>query len=238
MKDEKIIAKIFRYDPSVDTEPSFKEYEVPWEEYMTGLQVLHYINENIEPIGFDYCCRSSLCGRCSCMIDGKPFLSCVKALEPGEHTFEPLIGFPVIKDLVVDHSHIMSKVIDTNVAPQLLEPMTELINIPYDLYWNKLEPLNMCRECMCCYTVCPPLQEENKWDSFIGPSAMAQIAMRYLDPNEKGDRIGQAVFSGLFDCTLCGKCSAVCPAEIPHKELFEAMQKAAADRGLKPKVKA
>lgn len=234
MADDVIIAKIFRYDPSVDAEPTFKTYEVPWEDYMTGLQVLHYINENFEPIGFDYCCRSSLCGRCSCMIDGRPFLSCSKALEPGEHTFEPLAGFPVIKDLVVDHSHVMEKVVATGLAPQTLTPPTELENIPYDLYWNTLEPLNMCRECMCCYTVCPPLQEENKWESFIGPSAMAQVAMRYLDPKDQADRVSQAALSGIFDCTLCGKCSAACPAEIPHVKLFEMLQKAAEEKGLKP----
>jgi succinate dehydrogenase/fumarate reductase iron-sulfur protein len=234
MADEKVVAKIFRYDPSIDAEPTYKTYEVPWEEYITGLQVLHYIHENIEPIGFDYCCRSSLCGRCSCMIDGKPFLACEKALTAGEHTFEPLKGFPVIKDLVVDHSHIMEKVVATGLAPQVLETPTKLENIPYDLYWNTLEPLNMCRECMCCYTVCPPLQEDNKWESFIGPSAMAQIAMRFLDPKEKGDRVSQAAFSGVFECTLCGKCSAVCPAEIPHKKLFEMLQQEAEKRGLKP----
>jgi succinate dehydrogenase/fumarate reductase iron-sulfur protein len=234
MADEKIIAKIFRYDPSVDTEPTYQTYEVPWEEYITGLQVLHYINENIEPIGFDYCCRSSLCGRCSCMIDGKPFLSCSKALTAGEHTFEPLTGFPVIRDLVVDHSHVMEKVAATGLAVETLEKHEKLENVPYDLYWNTLEPLNMCRECMCCYTVCPPLQEEHKWSTFVGPSAMAQIGMRYLDPKDQADRVAQAALSGIFDCTLCGACSAVCPAEIPHVDIFTQLQKAAEERGFKP----
>ncbi len=234
MADKMVIANIFRYDPSVDVEPAYKTYEVPWEEYITALQVFHYINENIEPIGFDYCCRSSLCGRCSCMINGRPFLACAAALEPKEYTFEPLTGFPVIKDLVVDHTPVMTKMVAAGLATQTLEPPKTLGNIPYDLYWNTLEPLNMCRECMCCYTVCPVLQEENKWESFIGPAAMAQVAMRYLDPKEQGDRVSQAAFSGIFDCTLCGKCAAVCPAEIPHVKLFEMLQNAAIERGLKP----
>jgi len=235
MADQVVTIKMFRYDPSVDIEPYFKTYEVPWKEYTTALECLHYINENIEPIGFDYCCRSSLCGRCSIMVDGRPFLACSKALDPGEVTLEPLKGFPVIRDLVVDHSRIMEKVVATGLATESVEPMKTLINIPYDLYWNTLEPLNMCRECMMCNTVCPPLQEENKWESFIGPTAMAQVGMRFLDPNDQADRVAQAALSGIFDCTLCGKCSAVCPAEIPHVQLFTMLQQEAEKAGIKPK---
>ncbi len=231
---ETIVAKIFRYDPSVDQEPTYKSYDVPWKEYTTGLEVLHYINENFEAIGFDYCCRSSLCGRCSMMIDGRPFLACEKTLQPGEHVFEPMLGFPVIRDLVTDHSKIMEKVVATGLAVQSVDPIVQLDNIPYDKYWNTLEPINMCRDCMCCYAVCPPLQEENKWESFIGPSAMAQIAKRAIDPLDRADRVAQAAFSGIFDCTLCGKCSAVCPAEIPHVELFTLLQQEAEARELKP----
>ena len=234
MADQKISAKIYRFDPSVDEAPTYKTYDVPWEQDMTGLMVLHYINENVESIGYDYCCRSSLCGRCSCMIDGKPGLACWRIMTAGEHTFEPLPGFPVIRDLVVDHSRVMKKMVETHIAVQSVEPITKLGNIPYDQYWNVLEPLNMCRECMCCYTVCPPLQEENKWESFIGPAAMAQIGLRFMDPEEKGDRATQAAFSGVFDCILCGKCSMVCPAAIDHVKVIGMLQQAAEAKGLKP----
>jgi len=237
MADEFVTAKITRFDPSVDTEPQVKTYQVPWKKYLTGLEVLHYINENIEPLEFDYCCRSSLCGRCSMLIDGEPKLACWTPLKVGEHTFEPLPGFPVIKDLVIDHSHIMTKMVETGLAVETIDPIdsNNLPKIPYDLYWNTLEKLNMCRECMCCYAVCPPLQEENKWNSFIGPAAMSQIGLRFLDPKDQRDRATQAALSGIFDCTLCGKCDEVCPAFIPHKAVFEALQKAAAEKGLKPK---
>lgn len=234
MADKTISLKVFRYDPSVDTEPTFKTYEVPWKEYTTALECLHYVNENIEPIAFDFCCRSSLCGRCSMMVDGRPFLACTKVLDTGEYTLEPLKGFPVIRDLVVDHSHVMEKVVATGLAVESMQPITTLKNIPYDLYWNTLEPLNMCRECMCCYTVCPVLQEENKWESFIGPAAMAQIAMRHLDPEDQADRVTQAALSGIFDCTLCGKCAAVCPSQIPHVDIFTQLQAAAEEAGMKP----
>jgi len=63
---------------------------------------------------------------------------------------------------------------------------------------------------------------------------MAQVAKRFIDPEDQADRVGQAAFSGIFDCTLCGKCSAVCPAEIPHVQLFTLLQQEAEKAGLKP----
>ena len=63
---------------------------------------------------------------------------------------------------------------------------------------------------------------------------MAQIGLRYLDPKDQGDRATQAAFAGIFDCTLCGKCSEVCPAFIPHVAVFEELQMAAEAKGLKP----
>lgn len=234
MADQTIQAKIFIYDPSTDDEPRYETFEVPWKEYITGLEVLHYINENFKPIGYDYCCRSGLCGRCSCMVDGVPGLACWRVIQPGEHVFEPLKGFPVIRDLVVDHASVTQKMVESKVALETVNPITKLENIDHDLYWNTMEYLNMCKECMCCYAVCPPLQEDKKWDSFIGPAAMAQIGLRFLDPQDEGDRVQQAVISGLFDCTLCGECSKVCPAYIHHSDLFEQMQQAAIERGLKP----
>lgn len=232
-----IRAKVFRYDPSVDVEPYYKEYEVPFQEdpsgFMTGLQVLHYIYENIEPIAFEYNCRTGMCGRCSMAIDGKPGLACYVPLQPGEHTFEPLGGLPIIRDLIVDRAPYMSKFVESGIAKKTVNPVTKSEDIDFDLYWNTLERLNNCRECMCCYEACPVLQEQGMWD-FIGPGAMAQVAYRHLDPHDDADRVGEAVFAGLWRCDLCGACMGVCPSQINHVELFSLLQREAEARGLKP----
>lgn len=234
---DSITARVFRYDPTVDDAPYYKEYEVPWQDdpsgFMTGLQVLHHIYENIEPIVYDYNCRGGLCGRCSMVIDGKPGLACYTPLKPGKHTFEPLEGLPIIRDLMIDRKPYMQKFIETGVAKKTLNPVVKSENIDYDLYWNTLEYLNNCRECMCCYDVCAPLMKRNEWD-FIGPGAMMQVAFRHLDPHDEADRIEQAVFSGLWRCTSCSLCDKVCPAEIPLTKILTMMKAEAEQRGLKP----
>lgn len=234
-----IVAKVYRYDPSVDAEPYYATYEVPFEDsqgdgFMTGLQVLHAINETQEAIGYDYCCRSGLCGRCSMMIDGKAGLACWTPLTPGEHTFEPLPGFPVIRDLVVDRERAYKRILDVAPATLTVDPIVELQPIEHDLYWNTLERINMCRECYCCYAVCPVLQEEGKWSSYAGPAAMAVIAHHDLDTRDQSDRVGQAVFEGVWECQQCGMCTSVCPSHINITELIAGLREKATERGLVP----
>lgn len=233
-----IEATVYRYNPAVDSEPYYLTYEVPFDAdeitgTMTAMQVLEYIYEQIEPIAYDCSCVSGLCGRCSMMIDGTAGLACWTTLEPGSHTFEPLAGFPVVRDLKVDKGAVYERYVDTDLANKTVNPITEIKDIDYDLYWNTLERMNMCRECMCCYADCTALNETG-WSSYVGPGAMVQIAMRYLDPHDEADRVLQAVFSGVFDCVQCGNCTSVCPAAIDIADAIKTLQDAAEARDLKP----
>lgn len=236
---ESITAKVYRYNPAVDVEPTYKSYEVPWvgdetTGTMTAMQVLQYIYDEVEPLGYEYSCVSGLCGRCSMMIDGKASLACWTVLEPGEHTFEPLKGLPVVRDLKVDKRAVYDRYVGTNLANQTVDPIVEIKDIDYDLYWNTLERMNLCRECMCCYASCDALQLGGAWDTFAGPGAMVQIGMRHLDPHDEADRVSQAVFSGVFDCVQCGACNSVCPSAIDIMGTIKLLQNEAVAAGLKP----
>lgn len=238
--NDSITVKLFRYDPSTDVEGRYETYEVPWEDdgcgVMTGLQALKYVYENIDStLAYDFCCRAGLCGRCAMRIDGKPCLACFTPIyKNATHTFEPLETFPVIKDLVIDRGNIDTLFVQTKLACQTVEPIQRLENIDYDLYWEKLERMNMCRECLCCYTVCPKMNQPIRGSEFIGPGAMMQIGLRYLSVADEIDRVEQAAFSGLFECDLCGKCAEVCPSHIDFLGTISALQKDAEARGLKP----
>lgn len=237
---DKVTVEIFRFDPSVDAEPRFDKFEVPWLDegcgVMTGLQALQYIFENEDPtLAYDYCCRAGLCGRCSMKIDGKAGLACFTPLaKGGKHTFEPLDTFPVIKDLVIDRGNTNDLFVQTKIACQTVEPIQKLENIEYDLYWERLERMNMCRECLCCYSVCPKMHEAVRAGEFIGPGAMMQIGLRHLSVNDQMDRVEQAAFSGVFECNLCGECANVCPSHIDLVGTISLLQREAEARGLKP----
>jgi len=106
MTEKTIKVKIFRYDPSVDTEPLFKEYSVPFEQGMSAMNALDYIYQNLDSTIAYYdhagCCLG-ICGRCTGKVNGKSGLLC-QALVEDDVVLEPINMSRVIKDLVVTRS--------------------------------------------------------------------------------------------------------------------------------------
>ena len=78
----------------------------------------------------------------------------------------------------------------------------------------RYQQFSMCINCMLCYAACPVYGLE---ESFLGPAAIA-LAQRYnLDSRDQGrDQRQELVASdeGIWDCTLVGECSAVCPKDV------------------------
>ena len=168
------------------------------------------------------------------LIDGTPRLACVTKLEPGEHTFEPLTGFPVIRDLVVDRSSAYQQFTASRAANLTVDRITKVGDMDYDLYMDVLEPLNLCKECCCCYAIWNEGRDPEQPSRFVGPGAMMQIGARHLDPHDQADRVSQAVFSGLYEFDDWNRCSGVCPAFIDFARIADILKQAAEERGLKP----
>lgn len=104
MSIETIKAKVFRFDSSVDAEPYYETYEVPFEERMSAMDVLDYIYQNLDGTlaYYDHAgCSLGICGRCTGRIDGKPGLFCQTTVK-GNVTLEPLSKEKALKDLVID----------------------------------------------------------------------------------------------------------------------------------------
>jgi succinate dehydrogenase / fumarate reductase iron-sulfur subunit len=96
--------KIFRFDPTVDKEPRYESYEVPYE-YWYGVKVidtLRYIYETFAPgLSFREPCRQQVCGACVVLVNQKPVLACDTFSEK-EMVIEPIPHRQVLKDLVTD----------------------------------------------------------------------------------------------------------------------------------------
>ena len=104
-KKGKIVAKVFRFNPTRDAKPRYDVYEVPAEEPMTILTMLKYIRTRLDStLAFrDYICYKGICANCMVRFNGKPVRACSTRVNPGEEvTVEPLAQHPVIRDLVVD----------------------------------------------------------------------------------------------------------------------------------------
>jgi len=97
-----VAVKVFRFDPSVDKEPYYKRYEVPYEKGMSAMSALDYIYLNLDSTLAYYdhaACDLGICGRCTGKINGKVALFCQTVIQE-DITLEPLSKSKIIKDLV------------------------------------------------------------------------------------------------------------------------------------------
>jgi len=103
MAEQMISVKVFRFNPSLDKEPYYQTYEVPFEKGMSAMTALDYIYQNLDGTiaYYDHAgCDLGICARCTGMINGKPGLFCQTLLE-GNVTLEPVSKSKVLKDLVI-----------------------------------------------------------------------------------------------------------------------------------------
>ncbi len=226
---------IQKYNPNIDVAPHMEEYEVPESENLTVLKAIIYIHENIEPIAFDYSCRGRVCGRCAMMLNGEPCMACTTALKGDKNVIEPLAGFRVIKDLVVDKTEFHDRItnLERRVRADIITEDEIYQPVDYENVFKNVDSLEWCARCGCCQSVCPVVNSPEKGNLYVGPSGMVAIALRYFDPYDKGDRVTQAVQEGLWNCIMCGKCDEVCPAaEIDHQKIYKILRDEATLAGL------
>lgn len=212
--------QVLRFIPEKDPDPFYQEYEVPFRKEWVILDALNYIKDNIDgTLSYRWSCRMGVCGSCGMMINDKPVLTCETFLEtymPGPVRVAPLSYFGVIRDLVVETDGFMEKV--KRVKPWIIrdreKPASEgeYLQTPDELADYK--QYSMCINCMLCYAACPVTGLE---PNFIGPAAVA-LAQRYNYDNrdEGSDQRDDVLLAeeGIYDCTLVGECSVVCPKKV------------------------
>ncbi len=217
---EKIALEVFRYRPEEEQTPTFQTYEVPLHKDWVILDALNYVKDELDgTLSFRHSCRMGVCGSCGMMVNGDAVLSCAAFLtdyRPGPIRVEPLANFPVLRDLVIEMNDFMAKL--NRVMPWVVREQEkpveegEYLQTPEELMDYK--PYAMCINCMLCYAACPVYGLEPE---FIGPAAIA-LAQRYnLDNRDEGNAARMEILStdeGVWQCTLVGECSTVCPKAV------------------------
>lgn len=209
--------EVYRYNPDTDKAPYTQTYEVDTQgKDLMVLDVLELLKAQDSTLAYRRSCREGVCGSDGMNINGVNGLACIKPLSEcvknNKLVLRPLLGLPVIRDLVVDMGQFYEQF--RKVEPYLQNdspaPAIERLQSPEER--AKLDGLYECILCACCSTACPSFW----WnpDKFIGPAGLLQ-AYRFLADsrdNATEQRLGKLddPFS-VFRCHGIQNCVAVCP---------------------------
>ena len=216
--------RIKRYDPDVDVKPYFKEYSVNLEEtdrVLDGLNVIKWDQDGT--LTYRRSCAHGVCGSDAVRINGRNYLACKTLMkEFGKKiTIEPLIGFKVVKDLVVD----MEQFFDSykSIKPYLIAGEApvgeERRQTPEQL--ERFESATKCILCAACTTSCPITWTN---ESFVGPAAIVNAGRFIYDSRDEGAAERLRILntqSGVWRCRTVFNCTEACPRDIEVTKIIE-----------------
>ncbi|MCX7938653.1 MAG: succinate dehydrogenase iron-sulfur subunit [Thermoflexales bacterium] len=215
----KVTLKIKRFNPEVDKKPHWESYTVDVEPTDRVLDALHEVKWSIDgTLALRRSCAHGICGSDAMRINGRNMLAC-KALvkdvaKAGVITFEPILGLPVVKDLIVDmapffaHYRAIMPYLVNNDPP----PERERLQSPEDR--ARYDDTTKCILCACCTTSCPSFWARGE---YVGPAAIVQAHRFIFDSRDQAAEERLRILSepdGVWRCRTVFNCTEACPRGI------------------------
>jgi succinate dehydrogenase / fumarate reductase, iron-sulfur subunit len=225
----KVVVRVQRFNPDVDREPRYIEYRVDVELTDRVLDALNSIKWYQDgTLTFRRSCAHGVCGSDAMRINGVNRLACkVLMRDVGDRvTVEPLMGFTVIKDLVVDMEPFFAQF--RSVLPYLINeeqpPERERLQSIDDR--EIYDDTTKCILCAACTTSCPSFWAD---ENFVGPAAIVNAHRFIFDSRDKGasERLGILDDrEGVWRCRTIFNCTEACPREIRITKAIGEVKKA------------
>lgn len=217
--------EIKRYTTEPEERSALIAYEID-QKAQTLLEALNYIKTKLDPsLSFSSGCRSSVCGSCAVLVNGKEALACSHKIKEGD-VIEPLKNMPILRDLVVD-SQVAYEFNKKAKAWQSSHAKTQTLSIEDE---KRNEVQSDCIMCSSCFSACPVYSVN---DSFLGPFALTRV-WRYVSDareSEEQTKIENIQTNGIWECTLCNECTIACPQGISSKGDIEKLRSKSAMHG-------
>jgi succinate dehydrogenase / fumarate reductase iron-sulfur subunit len=212
-----VTLRIQRFNPETDQKPRWEEYQVEVDPADRLLDALHQVKWYQDgTLAFRRSCAHGVCGSDAMTINSVNRLACkVLMNELGARvTVEPLRGFPIVKDLVVDMEPFLQKY--RSVKPYLIkyesDPPVERYQTPEDR--ARFDDTTKCILCGACTSSCPSF-----WGNpdYVGPAAIVQAHRFIFDSRDQGANERLEVLNdrdGVWRCRTIFNCVGACPREI------------------------
>ena len=171
---------------------------------MTVMQALEQIAAKEPQLGFKSGCQSGVCGCCAVRVNGREVLACSTPIQEGDEV--SALRFVQSSDLATKSS-----------AQRVLERSEAwLLRAAKGAQKPFLGRASDCILCGSCHSVCPVYETGI---DFLGPYALSRVWRYCADEREEAKRehLEAVQTLGIWDCTLCGYCSLVCPQGIDPK---------------------
>jgi succinate dehydrogenase / fumarate reductase iron-sulfur subunit len=208
---------ILRYSAGDSRPPHFQVYELTLDRKASVLEALLTIQDELDPsLAFRSACRGAVCGSCAMAVNGRLQLACrvpLQTIAGRKVVLEPLPGFEILKDLVVNMDEFWRKY--ERVQPWLhaeLSTVKESLVTPQDQ--QRIDQFVNCILCGLCYAACPATRRNQQ---FTGPAALAKLQRFWSDSREDRDLSTvrqEDSTEGLWGCHTIMACCDVCPKEV------------------------
>lgn len=211
---------IRRFDPEVDAEPRWVDYDV--EMYPTDrvLDALHRIKWDVDgTLSFRRSCAHGICGSDAMRINGRNRLACktlIKDLDISKPIYvEAIKGLPLEKDLIVDMDPFFESFRDVqpflqaNTAP---EPGKERIQSIKDR--AVYDDTTKCILCAACTSSCPVFWTDGQ---YFGPAAIVNAHRFIFDSRDDAGDVRLDILNdkeGVWRCRTTFNCTEACPRGI------------------------
>ena len=212
-----VTLKIQRFNPEVDEKPHWQEYTVEVEPTDRLLDALHQVKWFQDgTLSFRRSCAHGVCGSDALTINSVNRLACkVLMADLGSRvTVEPLRGFPIIKDLIVDMEPFFDKY--RSVKPYLInyEPPPPVERYQTQEDRARIDDTTRCILCGACTSSCPSF-----WGNpeYVGPAAIVQAHRFIFDSRDHGANERLEILNdrnGVWRCRTIFNCVGACPREI------------------------
>jgi len=199
----------------------FQQFEVPRHPSQTVLDVVTYIQRELDPtLAYRYACRVGMCGSCAMTVNGVPRWTCRthvdKVSDNQKVTIGPLRNLPVIRDLVTDMREFFDKW--AQAKGQFSGRATrrdDFARISPDSENRKAIDSGIeCIGCGVCYAACDVVA----WNpAYLGPGALNRAWTLAKDERDAKTMERLRAVAGDAGCHSCHthmSCTERCPKGI------------------------